>query len=161
MNKQFIVVLLGLLILLVSACSTLGLPEQTIVPEGEVDLFSETAEPEVVQVTIERPLYLEKRKADSQEPAAGICAEDRSPVVTVEISLESPPSPRCLIVYAGSVLNIRNTTFDVVEIELSGNIYRLEPGREGVISQDVAEYLESGVHILPVEGGYVPAIWVK
>jgi hypothetical protein len=161
MEKQFVFGLL-VLVLLVSACGVSDHPGRVSGLEAAVSPPSTTVEESPkIETMIEEELLLEKRPADSQEPAAGICAEDRQAIVIVDVGVDSPPSPRCLIIYTDSVLKFKNSTPNQVEIEVMGKLHKLGPGMEGIIDQKAGDYLERGVHRLNVEGGFIPEIWVK
>jgi hypothetical protein len=161
MKKQYIIALLGL-IFIISACRVSELPVQDVVPGNDLRPDEESIEVGETSGSTPEPLVnLEWMKAESQEPAAGICAEDRGSVVLVEIGIENPPSPRCLIVYTESVLKFKNATRSRVEIEMAGNKYTLNPGEEQGVSRGVGEYMERGIHRIEVDGGYLPEIWVK
>jgi hypothetical protein len=157
MNYKLVLVLAGLFWAL-SACNATGTPDieggqETPTP---VLLLTMEAEPKAG----EEPVF-KRKPADSQEPAAGICAEAREAIVTIEVVGEGPPAPRCLIVSSGSFLVFVNRTRHPVEIEVGHNLYRLNSGVEGGIDRKVGDYLELGVHRLGVDGGFIPEIWVK
>jgi hypothetical protein len=161
MKKQYIIALLGM-IFLISACRASVPPVQDVVPGNNLRPDEESIEVGDASGSTPEPLVnLEWMKAESQEPAAGICAEDRSSVVLVEIGTENPPSPRCMIVYTESVLIFKNATRSRVDIELAGNTYMLDPGVEQGVNRSVGEYMEKGVHRVKVDGGFLPEIWIK
>lgn len=101
--------------------------------------------------------------ADSESPAAGICAEaGEEDVVIVEINLDVP-SPRCQKVVAGKRLVIKNNTDETLSMWFGKNkeySFSVSANDEYAIPELVDNLLSPGVHSLygaPYQG---PEIWL-
>jgi len=100
--------------------------------------------------------------ADSDTPAASICAEAQGPYGIFMFD-EFGSDPRCLIVTADQQLKVVNKTRMTVQVDLGPQVStRLRPGREMVLGPRFGDYLARGVHFLEesaFEGD--PEIWFK
>ncbi len=97
--------------------------------------------------------------ADSDAPAAGICAEAEGEGATVQIAPDTP-SPRCLKVTREQRLKVINGTQAVVQIKLGEFALELQPGIQGSLETPFGEYLAPGVHRLMVSPYAGPELWL-
>ena len=98
--------------------------------------------------------------ADSDTPAAGICAQTDEHVVTLEINPDMP-SPRCMQVTADQVLRLVNQTGIPLQLRLAWYEFSLEAGAALELNVPLGAYLAPGVHHLDTQGaGSAPEIWV-
>jgi hypothetical protein len=102
-----------------------------------------------------------KKKADSLQPAAGICAESAEDIVYLSAGHDNPPSPRCVALKDQQSISFINQTETDLRITFAGYDITLQPGNEILIDRPVGEYLEQGVHHISVVGAFLPEIWLK
>jgi hypothetical protein len=109
----------------------------------------------------EQPLKQSPYPAESDTPAAGICADYEQPVVNVVISAEMMPDPRCIKVTPRQVLNLVNKAGVEVPLKLGFYELLLQPGEELLLNVPVGKYLAPGVHQLELGvAGSAPEIWL-
>lgn len=130
-----------------------GAPTESSLPEPE------TSSVPTIPVS---PPPVALTPADSETPAATICAEAQGPYGIFMFD-EFGSDPRCLIVTADQRLKVVNKTKKSVQIDLGPQVStRLRPGREIVLGPKFGDYLARGVHFLEesaFEGD--PEIWFK
>ncbi len=97
--------------------------------------------------------------ADSDAPAAGICAKAEGEWATVQIAPDTP-SPRCLKVTREQRLKVINGTAASVQIQLGPFTLELQPGTEGSLEAPFGDYLAPGVHHLMVSPYTGPELWL-
>lgn len=97
--------------------------------------------------------------ADSDAPAAGICAEAEGEWATVQIAPDTP-SPRCLKVTREQRLKVINGTQAVVQIKLGEFALELQPGTEGTLEMPFGQYLAPGVHQILASPYSGPELWL-
>ena len=107
---------------------------------------------------------LEKKKKDSDFPAAGVCELSDGETVRIEIH-EDVPSPRCAKILPMQKLEVVNKTgspitigFDAKYKELKNIL--LESEESHIFSRPAEEYFEFGVHHLLSTPHAGPAIWL-
>lgn len=95
--------------------------------------------------------------ADSDSPAAGICAAVAGPSVTVTVGNEdNVASPRCVQIASGQMLNIVNNSLNPISLDLSNIKTTIQPGKNFEFPQAAGSFLAPGVHqIVGAE------IWLK
>lgn len=100
--------------------------------------------------------------ADSDTPAAGICATFESEVVSLEIVLDVP-APRCAIVTADQRLEVVNRTGAAIGVRFAGYEFQLQDGEAHLIDAPMGAYLAPGVHNIRVtdNAGNAPELWLK
>ena len=100
---------------------------------------------------------------DSDTPAAGICAEYETDVITNEIVVEGPPSPRCVVITPSQRLEVINRTTAAVEARFAQNEFALQPDETYFIDRPFGVYLAPGVHNLRISGGVgnAPELWLQ
>ncbi len=100
--------------------------------------------------------------ADSQTPAAGICA-DIGEEDTVTVTVRSDvPEPRCQRIAADQRLTVRNGTAQPVSVWFGpggGSVPSIPPGGEYYFPDAAGEFLAAGVHILHGAPFAGPEIW--
>ena len=108
-----------------------------------------------------------KLPATSRYPAAGVCGQVASPVVTVRIEPDVP-MPRCVQVRGDQSLRVVNRTGDYgqnahpVRVRwLPGRPVRLAPGQSHHFPRRFDDYLERGVHDLRITRAYAGQIWLR
>ena len=100
--------------------------------------------------------------ADSESPAAGICAQATGDVAIIEIGPDAA-SPRCVKATGDQHLKVVNHTDKVVQIQFADVQTQIQPGAEYSLDRPFGSYLEPGVHRLSTsaygqEGG--AEIWL-
>lgn len=100
---------------------------------------------------------------DSDTPAAGICAEYEIDGVTIEIVMEGPPTPRCVVIAPSQRLEVINRTTTVVEARFAQNEFALQPDGALFIDRPFGAYLTPGVHHVRISGGVgnAPGLWLQ
>jgi hypothetical protein len=127
-------------------------------PITPVPVASPTFSPDIPTQTIQPTLY----PADSEFPAAGICAEAQGEVIEVIISPQGPPDPRCYKVRPDQSLNFSNGTQREIDLQLAGYNIHLEIGESYLLDIPVGEFLAVGNHLIVISGGggFAPEIWL-
>lgn len=108
--------------------------------------------------TVQPTLY----PADSQFPAAGICAEVEGETVNVIVSSQGPPDPRCYKVRPDQRLNFSNGTLNEIDLQIAGYEIHLGVGESRLLDIPVGDFLATGDHLIVVSGGagFSPEIWL-
>ena len=104
---------------------------------------------------------IQKRPADSDSPAAGICDSAQENLVLINIVPGNMPDPRCIKVAAGQRLQIKNGTEAAVRIQLGQLDMTLQAGEIKVFDTPCGDFLEPGVHWAVLSAGSVPEIWLS
>jgi len=98
--------------------------------------------------------------AESDTPAAGICALVTETVYVMTVSPDMP-TPRCLQVPLGAMIGFNNQTGAPLTARLGGYEFLLPENVEVDFNVPVGAYLAPGVHQLQLDGnGSAPEIWV-
>ena len=97
--------------------------------------------------------------ADSDAPAAGICAEAEGEWATVQIAPDMP-SPRCLKVTREQRLKVINGADTRVQIQLGPYALELPPGMEGTLDAPFGNFLAPGVHRVLASPYSGPEVWL-
>lgn len=100
------------------------------------------------------------KPADSDAPAAGICASSPEDTVMIAIVTGNMPDPRCLQVTADQRLGFQNETGENVRVQLAQFDIAIPAGEIGVFAAPCGSYLAPGVHRISVSTGSVPEIWL-
>jgi peptidoglycan hydrolase-like protein with peptidoglycan-binding domain len=131
-----------------SAAALVNGPVSTPPPEG-------MDPPPIIGYGVPRP-------PEADAPAAGVCGEQSTPIVTVKIDDELG-DPRCLVVHRNQRLRIENVashdvTFFVAEFQTF-----LPAGQTSFDDRPIGEYLGDGVHTIHVArfDGAGPQLWVR
>jgi len=132
-----------------AGCSSPSASPSTLPAEG----------PQPTEVTPAPTLF----PPDSDTPAAGICAEYETDVVTIEIVVEGPPTPRCVVIAPSQRLEVINRTTAAVEARFAQNEFALQPDETYFIDRPFGAYLAPGVHNLRISGGVgnAPELWLQ
>jgi hypothetical protein len=102
----------------------------------------------------------QKKPADSDYPAAGICANSQENLVLINIVPGNMPDPRCIKVTAGQRLQFRNGTGEAIYIQLDQVYLTLVAGETQLFDVPCGDYLEPGVHHAILSDGCLPEIWL-
>ena len=98
--------------------------------------------------------------ADSDTPAAGICADISGSLVTLTISSDVP-SPRCAKIAPSQVISFINMTGSSVTLTLAWYTIPLGPSETFTFDAPVGAFLAPGVHIPTIQGGgNAPELWL-
>lgn len=97
--------------------------------------------------------------AESDAPAAGICAQADGEWATVEVSADVP-SPRCLRVTRNQRLRVVNKGPAAVQVKLAGYTVVVPAGGEGTIPAAFGAYLAAGVHSVSADPYSGPQVWL-
>lgn len=101
------------------------------------------------------------RPADSEEPAAGICASSDDILVLVRIVPGAMPDPRCLEIQPDQYLQFRNETNENVLLQLGRFEATIRPGEMQAFDEAGGSFLAAGVHRPGLSAGSAPEIWLK
>ncbi len=103
-----------------------------------------------------------KAPADAPYPAAGVCSQVSSDVVTIIVAVDVP-RPRCVLVAAQQRLRLLNDTDSSVEVRLGPFSTELAAGETTIFDRPLGEYLESGVHVVEISryGGSGAELWLR
>jgi hypothetical protein len=132
-----------------AGCSSPSASPSTLPAEG----------PQPTEVTRAPALF----PPDRDMPAAGICAVYETDVVTIEIVLEGPPTPRCVVIAPSQRLEVINRTTTAVEAGLAQNEFALQPHETRLIDRPFGAYLAPGVHNVRISrgAGSAPELWLQ
>jgi hypothetical protein len=100
------------------------------------------------------------KPADSDTPAAGICASVPEAVVPINIVPGAMPDVRCMQVRPDQRLEFTNTTGDEVRLKLGRFEVTIAPGLRALLDAECGGYLAPGAHFVTVSQGAVPEIWL-
>jgi len=102
----------------------------------------------------ETPTEPSLEPADEQEPTAGACVGPLSgAVVTVELRIDTP-APRCVKARPTQQLRVVNLREETVTVRLAGTIFAIPRGDSEIVSPDLGQVWEPGVHVVSArEGG--------
>ncbi len=142
-------------VLLLAACSTTQ--PSAIATTAVTSTITEqmTEEPTTPAVTA----TLEKRPADSDTPASGICLQSEGDVVNVLLGTGSDGLPlggRCVQITSGQRIKLLNQSGQDYSLSFGPFDEVIPSGGELLLDLPAGDYLENGVHLLPD----APAIWV-
>ncbi len=142
-------------VLLLAACSTTQPPATATAAVTPTVMEQTTEEPSTPTVTA----TLEKRPADSDSPASGICLQGEGDVVDVLLGTGSdglPLTGRCIQITTDQRIKLVNQSGQDYTLSFGPFDKVIPSGDELLLDLPAGDYLESGVHLLP-EG---PSIWV-
>lgn len=144
--------LFGIIVLLTSCTAPLEPIPMTAVP-----ISSPTTPPAIPTQTVQPTLY----PADSEFPAAGICATVDQEIVEVVVSPEGPPAPRCFKVRSDQRLKFTNGTQNEIELQAAGYKIHLGIGESYLLDIAVGDFLAPGDHLITVSAGngFATEIW--
>jgi hypothetical protein len=100
------------------------------------------------------------KPADSETPAAGICAEVKGETALIELGTGPdglPLAGRCWILPAQARILLVNASQEALHFTFAGYAVDLEPGEERALGRNAGEMLARGAHALP----YGPQLWLK
>jgi hypothetical protein len=117
--------------------------------------------PAVVQpsATVAQPAATLK-PADSDTPAAGICADSQYDPVSIVLGSGPDGMPlggRCIVVNTSQRILLINQAGSQVNFQFAGFNVDLPAGGEMLLDKPAGDYLATGVHHLPMG----PEVWVK
>ena len=149
---------------LLAACGKSWPTPTPVPPASPTAMFWATATPTSAPTATLAPVKPTATRSllappDSQEPAAGICAEGEGAVVSVEINPDVP-SPRCVQVNVGQRIRVLNRTDTAVELKLGYLSARVDPGAEYTFAPLAGAFLLPGVHVLHAAPYSGPEIWL-
>jgi hypothetical protein len=101
--------------------------------------------------------------ADSDTPAAGVCAEPPEENVATWTINPDVPSPRCGKVRREQHLSFVNATDETVEIVIGPYTLRISPDGTEEINEPAGSYLAPGVHVARTStygGESGPEVWL-
>lgn len=110
------------------------------------------------------PTPISLKPADSQYPAAGICANaPAGDIVVFDIKLyrDNVPQPRCQKVLSTQKLEIKNDTDQTLSFNLVQYNLTVAPGQSQTLDSTFGSFLQPGVHIYKLSPISGPELWLQ
>jgi hypothetical protein len=100
------------------------------------------------------------KPSEGDTPAAGICMEPQDQYVAIALGLDQSGMPlagRCIVLLPSQRIKLINQSDQPIAIQFADYYFDLPVGNAILLDNPVGEYLNSGVHYLPMG----PALWLK